>query len=182
MYVEKVLGSRRKREIKQIYMSSFQKEERMPFVLMLLMSCLRNTQFLAFYDQKTLCGLVYMASLGKQTFIMFFAVEEGLRSKGYGSSILNTVQTLYPENKIIVSIEPCCGKTENMEQRLRRRAFYIRNGYQETGYFMKLAGQEQEILIKNGVFEKRKFIGFFMLYSFCTVIPKIWKVEKRSKK
>lgn len=177
MYVEKVLGSRRKREIKEIYMSSFQKEERMPFALLLL-SCLWHTQFLTFCNQKTLCGLVYMASLGKQTFIMFFAVDERLRSKGYGSSILNAVQAMYPENKIIVSIEPCYGTIENMEQRLRRKDFYIRNGYQETGYFMKLAGQEQEILIKNGVFKKGGFIRFFMLYSFCTVIPKIWKADR----
>lgn len=175
MRVEKILRSRRKREIKEIYLSSFPKEERMPFVLMLLMSCLWNTQFLAFYDDKTLCGLVYMANLGKQTFIMFFAVDAKLRSKGYGSRILEEIQQLYPKNMIIVSIEPCMESVENMEQRKRRKNFYIHNGYRETGYWMKLAGQEQEILVKNGVFEKRKFIAFFMMYSCCTMIPKIWK-------
>lgn len=147
----------------------------MPFPLMLFLSCLWNTQFLAFYDEKILCGFVYMATIGRQTFIMFFAVDKNLRSKGYGSEILAQIQLLHPENKIIVSIEPVIKKAENMEQRIRRKDFYIRNGYQESGYFMKLAGQEQEILIKNGCFEKRSFIVFFLLYSCCTTIPKIWK-------
>lgn len=175
MRVEKVLRSSHKKEIKEIYLSSFPKEERMPFVLMLLMSCLWNTQFLAFYDDKTLCGLVYMANLGKQTFIMFIAVDANLRSKGYGSRILKEIQLLYPENMIIVSIEPCMEPVENMEQRIRRKNFYIHNGYRETGYWMKLAGQEQEILVKNGDFDKGKFIAFFMLHSCCTMVPKIWK-------
>lgn len=177
MDVENVLRSKFKREIKEIYMASFPKEERMPFALMIMMSYLWNTQFLSFYDKETLCGLVYMATLGRQTFIMFFAVDAKLRSKGYGSSILNEIQSLYPQNKIIVSIEPCNESAENIEQRLKRKKFYIRNGYQETGYFMKLSGQEQAIIIKNGTFDKRKFMVFFVLYSCCTVIPKIWKVE-----
>ena len=177
MRVERVLGSKRLEEIKAIYYASFPKEEQMPFGLMLAMSCLWHTQFLAFYEGETLCGFVYMATQGRQSFIMFFAVEEKLRSKGYGSRILSEIQALYPQNKLIVSIEPCVECGEDITMRIKRKAFYLRNGYQETGYFMKLGGQEQEILIKNGLFDKRQFIRFFMLYSCCTTIPKIWTVK-----
>ena len=89
--------------------------------------------------------------------------------------IRDRIQTMYPKNKIIVSIEPCVDNAANLEQRLKRKDFYIRNGYRETGYSMKLAGQEQEILISKGLFDKRKFIAFFIIYSSCTTIPKIWK-------
>lgn len=149
--MEKVLGSKRKREIKKTYFSSFPKEERMPFGLMLVMSCLWNTQFLAFYDEKALCGMAYIAAIGKQTFLMFLAVDKQLRSKGYGGKILNEIQALYPKNKIIVSIEPCDGSMEEQEDRSRRKDFYIRNGYRETGYFMKRAGQ-MGYLISGGSF------------------------------
>lgn len=108
---------------------------------------------------------------------MFFAVDNKLRSKGYGSSILNEIQLMYPTNKIMVSIEPCNEKAKNIDQKIKRKNFYIRNGYLETGYYMKLAGQVQEILIKNGTFDKRKFIMFFIRYSCCTTIPKVWKHE-----
>ena len=173
--VEKVKGSKRKREIKEMYVSSFPKEDRMPFMLMVMMSYLWNTEFLAFYDDDALCGFVYMATMGKQSFVMFMAVNENLHSKGYGSRILETVQSMYLNNKIIVSIEPCDENKEDFGQRVRRKHFYLKNGYLETGYFMKLGGKKQEVLIKNGMFSKTKFIIFFMIYSFCTVIPRIWK-------
>lgn len=172
---EKVLKSRRKREVKALYTAAFPKEERMPFALMLLMSCLWNTDFFAFYEGDTLCGIVYTASLGQVTFILFFAVAEELRSKGYGSCIAKQLAAIYPNQKRIVSIEPCVEGAENRAERIRRKAFYAKNGFVETGYFMKLAGQEQEILIQNGSFDKRELALFFWRYSNFTMKPKIWK-------
>lgn len=177
MRIEKVRRSRRKKEIAAIYKDSFPKEERMPFPMMVMMSLFWNTQFLAFYDNEKLCGLVYMAVLGKQTFIMFFAVDAKLRSNGYGGSILKEIQAMYPENQVIVSIEPCFKDTDNIEQRLKRKNFYIRKCFQETDYWMKLAGQTQEILIKNGTFHKWRFRIALALYSCGAAIPKIWKQE-----
>jgi GNAT superfamily N-acetyltransferase len=174
--VEKVNKSKRKREIKEIYMTSFSKEDRMPFSLMLLMSYLWNTEFLAFYDD-ILCGLVYMATIGKQSFIMFIAVKDHLHSQGYGSHMLEMVQSLYPSNKIIVSIEPCEDRVEDYVQRVKRKDFYLKNGYFEAGYFIKLGGKKQEILIRNGMFNKLHFLLFFMFYSGFTVIPQIWKKD-----
>lgn len=173
--IVKVVKSKRKQEIKDIYTSSFLKEDRMPFVLMCMLSYLWHTEFLSFYDEDTLCGFVYMASIRKLTFVMFFAVDKNLRSKGYGSYILDEIQSMHPNNKIIVSIEPCDEDAENLEEKLRRKKFYFLNGYVETGYFMKLGGKKQELLIRNGTFNKKEFIRFFMLYSNLVVIPKIWK-------
>lgn len=175
--VEKVKVSKRKQEVKDIYVTSFPKEDQMPFTLMVMMSYLWNTEFLAFYDDDVLCGFVYMATTGNQSFVMFMAVNENFHSKGYGSHILTTIQSIYPSKKIIVSIEPCDENKNNYEQNIRRKNFYIKNGYLETGYYMKLGGKKQEVLIKNGMFSKLKFKLFFMVYSFCTVIPKIWKKE-----
>lgn len=175
MNVEKVFKSKRKNEIKQLYEAAFPKTERMPFPLMLIMSCLWHTEFLAYYDEDVLCGFAYMASLRKQTFIMFLAVDEKQRSKGYGSQILKEIQERAAANKVLVSIEPCDELAVNRVQREKRKQFYLRNGYAETGYMMKLSGQIQEILIQSGEFNKRQFILFFMLYSCGTVIPKIWQ-------
>ncbi len=175
---ENVAFCKKKKEIRDIYLSSFPKEERMPFPMMVAMSFLWNTEFLAFFDGETPCGLIYMASMGRLSFIMFFAVDEKLRSKGYGSSILDLIQKRHPKNKIVVSIEPCDKDADDVELRQRRRAFYGRCGYERTGYFMKLGGQRQEILIKNGTFSKPKFILFFILYSCLAAIPRIWKEEQ----
>lgn len=172
MRVEKVRCSKRKKDIKQIYTDAFPREERMPFPMMITMSYLWNTEFLAYYDDDILCGITYLATIGHQTFVMFFAVDKTLHSQGYGSRILNCVQEAHPKNKIIISIEPCNENTVNINR--RRKDFYMRNGYKETGYYMKL-GMTQEILIKNGKFNKLHFKLFFALYSCLTMYPKIWK-------
>lgn len=173
MQIQKVkLGSS---DVKEIYFDSFPKNERMPFPMMVVMSKLWNTEFLAFYDDDKLCGFIYLAHNRKVVFVMFFAVDKKLRSKGYGSAILQEIQKRYADKKIIISIEPCDKSSPDFEIRTRRKAFYMRNGYKETGYMMKLNGVVQEIIITNGEFSKNQFRAFFALYSNGTMWPKIWK-------
>lgn len=174
--VEQVAKSKRRQEIKRLYTAAFAKEDRMPFWMMVMMSHLWHTDFLAFYDGQALCGFVYLAKRKGFVFILFFAVEEGLRSQGYGSRILSELQKAHPQSKLIVSIEPCEQGAADFQQRVRRKRFYGNNGYVETGYYLKL-GKEQEILIKNGTFDKQEFQRFFMFYSNFTMYPKIWQKE-----
>ena len=162
-------------DVKRIYFESFPKSERMPFPLMVAMSKLWNTDFLGFYEEDTLCGFIYLAHNRKIVFVMFFAVDAALRSKGFGSAILQEIQKRYPTKKIIISIEPCDETAPDIEIRKKRKAFYLRNGYKETGYMIKLAGVVQEIIIANGEFNKSQFKRFFVLYSNGTMWPRIWK-------
>lgn len=164
-----------KQHVKEIYMAAFEKADRMPFWLMQVMSRLWHTEFLAFYDGDILCGFVYIATLRKLTFIMFFAVDESLRSMGYGGRILDKVAQLHTNCKMIVSCEPCDEGANDIATRLRRKQFYLHNQYCESGYFLKLSGKEQEILIRNGEFKKSEFRLFFWLYSNFTMLPKVWK-------
>lgn len=163
------------KEVKKIYVDSFSKEERMPFALMLLLTKITRTEFLAFYDENILCGFIYMAAVSNITFIMFFAVDKRLHSKGYGSQILKEVQTIYPDNKIIVTIERCDVEAENIKDRIRRKNFYIKNGFTETGYFTELSKIEQEIIIRNGDFSSEEFSNFLREYSNGAMKAKIWK-------
>lgn len=163
------------RDVKRIYFEAFPKKERMPFPMMVAMSKLWNTDFLCFYDNDVLCGFIYLAHNRKMVFVMFFAVDEKLRSKGYGSAILEEVRNRYPDKKIIISIEPCEDGAADIAVRRKRKEFYLRNGYKETGYFIKLSGVVQEIIIANGEFSKREFRAFFAVYSNGTMWPRIWK-------
>ena len=162
-------------DVKNIYIDSFPKNERMPFSMMVAMSKLWNTDFLAFYDKDALCGFIYLAHNGKIVFVMFLAVDKTIRSNGYGSAILQVIQYKYPGKKIIISIEPCDKNAPDIELTVRRKDFYLRNGYRETGYRMKLNGVVQEIMISNGEFDRKQFRTFFAVYSNGTVWPRIWK-------
>ena len=163
------------RDIRKIYCDAFPKKDRMAFPLMIAMSKLWNTEFLSFYDGDTAVGMIYLAKNHGLVFIMFLAVDEKIRSKGYGSKILRYIRNRYASRKIIVSIEPCEEAAPDLDVRKKRKQFYLRNGYSETGYRMKLNGTEQEILISGNEFRKAEFLLFFALYSNGTVWPKIWK-------
>lgn len=165
------------RNVRKMYLDAFPPAERMPFPMMVAMSKLWNTDFLEFPDGDTPCGFAYLAHNRQLVFIMFLAVDQALRSKGYGSAILHEIRRRYPNKKIIVSIEPCDAMAPDHALRVRRKTFYCRNGYRETAYRIRLSGVEQEILIRNGSFDKKEFRLFFVLYSNGTVWPKIWKQE-----
>ena len=173
MQVKKVKFSDKK--VKNIYFDSFPKEERMPFPMMVAMSKLWNTDFLSYYEKDILCGFAYLAHIGKTVFVMFLAVDKNLRSKGYGSKILREIRGRFPDKKIVISIEPCEENALDIEIRKKRKDFYLKNGYEETGYIMKLGGTNQEIIISGGEFCKKQFRIFFALYSNGTMWPRIWK-------
>ncbi len=67
-------------------------------------------------------------------FILFLAVNDRLRSSGYGSAILEWLKEQSAGKAICLTIEDPYIRTENMEQRLKRLAFYVRNGFYETGW------------------------------------------------
>lgn len=100
---------------------------------MVAMSRLWNTEFTGFYEEDQPRGLVYLAHNRRLVFVMFLAVEQSLRSRGYGSAMLAAVREKFPRQKLLVSIEPCHDGAPDLALRKRRKAFYLRNGYQETG-------------------------------------------------
>jgi len=84
--------------------------------------------------------------------ILFFAVDTEIRSSGYGSRILDIIQSLYPENKITLSIDRYNEEPSDAENRLRRKNFYLKNKYIDRESLVNFGKKEQEILIKNGDF------------------------------
>lgn len=175
--IEEVQKSTNTNQIKRIYEASFKKEERIPFIMMQILSKLRSTHFYAYYEENEMIGFSYFGVKKNITFITFLAVDESKRSLGYGKLILNHIQLLYPNNKIILTIEPS-EESYNYTQRSKRKRFYLENGFLETDHFMKLGGKELEILIKNGEFKKEELFLFFLRYSNFTMYKKIYKKMK----
>jgi GNAT superfamily N-acetyltransferase len=142
--------------------------------MMMLLSKMKSTHFYAYYEEDELIGFSYFGVKKNITFIIFLAVDEMKRSQGYGKLMLNHIQLLYPYNKIILTIEPS-EESYSYSQRNKRKRFYLDNGFLETDYFMKLGKKEQEILIKNGEFDRDELFQFFLRYSNFTMFKKIYK-------
>ena len=78
----------------------------------------------------------------KFVYLMFFATCAEMRSTGIGSRAIKAFAEFYKGKAIIFSYESVFEESDNLEQRKRRRAFYLRNGFYETGWFGRLDNTE----------------------------------------
>lgn len=139
------LASKNKNEIKKIYVNSFHKDERFPFWLLKRCSKEKNVLFNAILDGDKLIGMEYIINCENYAYLMYLAVDEKQRKKGYGSKILDDLTKKY--EPIILSIERT-DKNSN-DNRKERKKFYLRNGFYETNKFIEDKGIQYEILSTN---------------------------------
>ena len=71
---------------------------------------------------------------------MYFAVEEQFRDHGLGGETLLLLRRQLPGLRLIVDIERQDDSAENAALRRRRKQFYLRHGYRETGVFYDWQG------------------------------------------
>ena len=121
-------------EINALKNRAFPKIEQIPGWLLLLLALRKSVNYRAFYDSERFCGLLYTAETDKMVFVLFLAVNDKLRSRGYGSAILEWLKEQAAGKTVCLNIEDPYTEAENREQRLKRLAFYVRNGFHETGW------------------------------------------------
>ena len=90
-------------------------------------------------------------------YVGYLAVEEELRNRGYGSEILKAVCFMYALHRVVVDIEIVDENAENYEERLHRRDFYLRNGFQRTGIGYYIFNVDYELLSAHGTVTKQEF-------------------------
>ncbi len=83
-------------------------------------------------------------------YLAFLAVDDTRRSRGYGSRILDAFGERYDDHTQVLEIEPVEEGFDNYEQRVRRLAFYKRNGFQETNLESHEAKERYCVLTRNG--------------------------------
>ena len=145
-------------KVKNLYRTAFPKEERVPIKNLLDTT---QSELLAYYDRQTFCGFCSLLSLGDITHILFFAISKSLRGKGYGSAILNQISKTHADQRIILDIEAVDPKAPNYAQRVRRKAFYLKNGYREADIRYRWHNVSYEILVKNGTICRREWAAFW---------------------
>lgn len=113
--------------------TAFPPEEQMPFFLLVLKSCRSDNHFTAYYDDDTFAGISYCIELADTVYVLYLAVNDQIRSRGYGSAILSTIKERYAGKTLMLEIETLSqSDAENMAQRQARFSFYERNGFKPT--------------------------------------------------
>ena len=104
----------------------------------------------------------YMAVRSRKNilYLAYFAVRKDLRSGGIGGGALRELIRRYPDRQVVAEYEAPDGRCGNNNERIRRKRFYLRNGFYETGWFTCYDGTEFEIGCSRPDFDAEGFRAF----------------------
>ena len=121
-------------ELRRLYETAFPEQEQIPYEDLIELLDKMDIDYTAYYDDDMLVGLTMVLRLPRYNWAWYFAVRDELRGKGYGQGILSMVLEKYRnDHPFIMDIEsPYQPDAPNPEQRRRRHAFYMRNGFKDT--------------------------------------------------
>lgn len=148
-------------QVKALYESAFPANERIPIKHLLDDKIKR--EFWAFFDGDLFCGFSNSITHGSITNIVYFAVVPELRSRGYGSQILQAIRRQHPDTRIVVDIEveEDSKDAEELERRNRRREFYTRNGFDSSPVDYVWQGEHYRLLSAGGTVTEKEFRDFW---------------------
>lgn len=132
-----------------LYHTAFPKIERHNVLNLFAASFRGKAEFLQFTEDGKFVGLAYMIVRGGVAFLLYFAVDEKMRNGGKGSEILKAIRKRYEGKDVVLLIESLYEKCDNMDIRVRRKGFYLRNGFRDTGFIQTSFGGEANYHILN---------------------------------
>ena len=170
--------ARNRAEIKNIYFRSFPKYEQLPWWILRFLTVRKGIEINGYYDGEALCGFTYTIEAGKILFVLFFAVNEELRGKGYGSAILKYLKENNPDKSVLLNVELLDPNADNFDERVRRFRFYEKNGFYNTKYDIEEVGGVFRVLATTPTFDQEEYLCVFRKMSFGFWKPKIMRAEE----
>ena len=76
------------KDICRLMRTAFPQNEQIPMWLLRVLALRKNVNFRAFYEDDQFCGVLYTAEDNKYIFVLYLAVNDRIRLKGYGTKIL----------------------------------------------------------------------------------------------
>ena len=132
--------------LNQLYIEAFPPDERLLSVEQIFgLAGEMPIDILGIYPDEApekFAGFFMVFAHEKFAYLMFFATRAEMRSTGIGSKAIKALVAHYRAKPLIFSYESVFEESDNQEQRERRRAFYLKNGFYETGWLTRLNNKE----------------------------------------
>ncbi|MCD7764417.1 MAG: GNAT family N-acetyltransferase [Lachnospiraceae bacterium] len=135
-------GSLDMKFILDLYQRAFPDNERKPFSLIERKVSMGEMEILLIREERKRIGFAVVAYAEHLVLLDYFAIDERWRDQGYGSMALELLEGLYSDRQMFLEIE----KAGVSLLAGRRKAFYLRNGMQETGIDVEMFGVKMELL------------------------------------
>lgn len=148
--------------------AAFPRNELMPLWLLNILALRKSVNFRAFYEDERFCGIMYTAENDKYVYVLYLAVNDRIRSKGYGSKMLDWLKR-NTDKAIVLDVESIDPSAENARQRERRISFYSRNGIFDTGCKFTDEGETYSVLTSDVEgFDAKEIESLLSSFSFGT--------------
>lgn len=142
----KSINPEHKKAFKALYRSSFPDSERKPYYLMKYWQMCGKMELYELSDGDKFCGLFITVICGELVLVDYLAVCPEMRGRGVGSKALELAREKYRGKRLFLEIETTEKACEDLELRLKRKNFYLKNGLSPCGFSVNLFGVEMEIL------------------------------------
>ena len=134
-------------DVKNIYMEAFPKAERKPFFFLKRAVRKGKSEIWVASESDVVAGFIVLIPYHDMILVEYLAVSNQIRSKGTGSKILGEICRQYDET------------ANNLEQRIARKRFYLKNGFESSGVLMQGVSGDMEILCHGGSISEDEFIA-----------------------
>ena len=134
----------------EVNLESFPPEERMDTQTQLALCGKGKLDVWAIMNEGKFVGFTTVFPYSVLVYVFFLAIHKDCRSCGYGTRALSLIAEQYPGKRVVLDIEPDDLSQPGNELRLRRKAFYLRNGFSSSGYMLTYLGLRFEILYAGG--------------------------------
>ena len=133
--------------IKELYMQAFPPEERKPFSLILAKAEEGSMEILVMEEEDgTFLGLAITILYKDRVLLDYLAVAPEKRGQNVGSRTLAALAIRHAGKRMIIEIEDPETEAPNTAERMRRRAFYLKNGLLLMPFYVMLFGVRMQIL------------------------------------
>lgn len=147
--------------IYELYMEAFPEEERKPFKLIEEKAQQGEMEILSLSEEGQFIGLAITVIYKDMVLIDYFAIAPNNREKGLGSKALELLKGRYKDYRLFLEIELADEKAQNNEERIRRKAFYHKNGLSDAKVYVSLFGVEMELLTVDCQLTYEEYYGLY---------------------
>ena len=140
----------------ELYKKAFPGAQRIPTWILRYKLRKGKVGFNIIYSHDTWVGLIYITEYKDIVFIQFLAIDESYRSGGFGSKVMDLLKDTHSGKRIVLNIEELVKQAKNYQQRVKRKAFYEKNGFSSSGYIVQEADERHEMLILGGRISKEE--------------------------
>ena len=161
-------------DIKSLYLKAFPNNERKSFKLILEKVSLGQMKIYGAFDNGFV-GEAIMILDDDLALLDYLAIAENVRSKGYGSKILNELLKIYQKERLFLEIE---STIDQDPLKLKRKNFYLKNGFKVLDFEVMLFGVRMELLSDGSNISYEEYFNIYRHLFSAYDLNKIYKLEK----